>query len=229
MITFNLRAIYNWAVQNNMFFNSQKFHSICYIFTRKTSLFTKSLVSFCDYEGLTCVNLISNAQQFTYVSDMNGSKSLIDHFIISDNLLNYANTSDARDDIDNHSDHLPITMYLHISIPIKKIASCNYCSYLNLNGFVNEMLQKYQYELDQHLGSIPVSEFMCDHMHDNNKYQIQLLHDHLIHSCMLAAERTIPFTKPHAKRNRNKAGWNEHVIKEFDHALHRHRLYLQNG
>ena len=61
-------------------------------FTRKTSLLTKSLVSFCDYEGLTCVNLVSNAQQFTYVSDMNGSKSLIDHFIISDNLLNYANT-----------------------------------------------------------------------------------------------------------------------------------------
>ena len=89
-------------------------------FTRKTSLLTKSLVSFCDYEGLTCVNLVSNAQQFTYVSDMNGSKSLIDHFIISDNLLNYANTSDVRDDIDNHSDHLPITMYLHISIPMKR-------------------------------------------------------------------------------------------------------------
>ena len=92
---------------------------------RKTSLLTKSLVSFCDYEGLTCVNLVSNAQQFTYVSDMNGSKSLIDHFVISDNLLNYANTSDVRDDIDNHSDHLPITMYLHISIPMKQNSICN--------------------------------------------------------------------------------------------------------
>ena len=83
-------------------------------FTRKTSLLTKSLVSFCDYEGLTCVNLVSNAQQFTYVSDMNGSKSLIDHFIISDNLLNYANTSDVRDDIDNHSDHLPIYVLTYL-------------------------------------------------------------------------------------------------------------------
>ena len=87
-------------------------------FTRKTSFLTKSLVSFCDYEGLTCVNLVSNAQQFIYVSDINGSKSLIDNFIISDNLRNYVNSSDVRDDIDNHSDHLPITMYLHISIPI---------------------------------------------------------------------------------------------------------------
>ena len=58
---------------------------------------------------------------------------------------------------------------------------------------------------------------------------IQLLHDHLIHSCMLAAERTIPFTKPDTKQHRNKAGWNEHVSKEFDHALHWHRLYLQHG
>ena len=46
---------------------------------------------------------------------MNGSKSLIDHFIISDNLLNYVNSSDVKDDIGNHSDHLPITMYIHIS------------------------------------------------------------------------------------------------------------------
>ena len=43
-------------------------------FTRKNSLIKKSLVSFCDYERLTCVHLVSNAQQFTYVSDMNGSK-----------------------------------------------------------------------------------------------------------------------------------------------------------
>ena len=67
-------------------------------------------------------NLVSNAQQFTYVSDMNGSKSLIDHFIIIDNILYYVNSSDVRDDVDNHSDHLPITMYLYISIPIKKIS-----------------------------------------------------------------------------------------------------------
>ena len=46
---------------------------------------------------------------------------------------------------------------------------------------------------------------------------------------MLAAELTIPFTKPHTKQNRNTAGWNQHVRKEFDHALHWHRLYLQNG
>ena len=89
-----------------------------------------------------------------------------------------------------------------------------------------EMLQKYQYELDQQLGSIPLNEFMCNHTHENYKCQIQLLHDHLIHSCMLAAECTIPFTKPDTKHHRNKAGWNEHVSKEFDHALHWHRLYL---
>ena len=73
-----------------------------------------------------------------------------------------------------------------------------------------EMLQKYQYELDHHLGSIPLNEFTCDHMHENYNYQIQLLHDHLIHSCMFTAERTIPFTK-------------------FNHALHWHSLYLIHG
>ena len=66
-------------------------------------------------------------------------------------------------------------------------------------------------------GYIPLNEFMCNHTHENYKCQIQLLHDDLIHSCMLAAERTIPFTKPDTKQHRNKAGWNEHVSKEFDH------------
>ena len=46
---------------------------------------------------------------------------------------------------------------------------------------------------------------------------------------MLAAERTIPFTKPDTKHHRNKAGWNEHVSKESDHVLHWHILYLQHG
>ena len=91
---------------------------------------------------------------------------LIGHLIISDNLLNYVNSSDVRDDIDNHSDHIPITMYLQIPIPVKKIASSIipkpkwFC--------VNkEMLQKYPYELDQHLGSIPLNEVMYNPMHKN--------------------------------------------------------------
>ena len=46
---------------------------------------------------------------------------------------------------------------------------------------------------------------------------------------MLAAERTIHFTKPGTKQHRNKAGWNVHVTKEFDHALHWHILYHQPG
>ena len=39
---------------------------------------------------------------------MNDYKSTIDHIIISNNLLNSVNHSDVRDDVDNHSDNLPI-------------------------------------------------------------------------------------------------------------------------
>ena len=121
---------------------------------------------------------------------------------------------------------------MYIYVPIAKIAASNIR--LNLpkpKWFCvdKEMLQKYQYGLDQQLGSIPLNEFTCNHTHENYKCQIQLMHDHLINSCMLAAGRTIHFTKPDTKQHRNKAGWNEHGSKEFDHALHWHRLYLQHG
>ena len=78
------------------------------------------------------------------------------------------------------------------------------------------------------MGYIPLNEFTCNDTHENYKCQIHLLHDHLIHSCMLAVECTIPFTKPDTKQHRNKTWWNEQVSKEFDHALHWHNLYLQH-
>ena len=121
------------------------------------------------------------------------------HFIISNSLLNSVNHSDVRDDVDNHSDHLPITLYMYLYVPIAIIAASNIRQYLPKPKWFcvdKEMLQKYKYELDQQLGSIPPNEFLCNHTHENYKCQIQLLHDHLIHSCMLAAERTISFTKP---------------------------------
>ena len=105
-------------------------------------------------------------QQFTYVSDMNGSKSTIDHFIISNSLLNSVNHSDVRDDVDNHSDHLLITLYMYIYVLLWKIAASNIRQYLPKPKWVcvdKEMLQKYQYELDQQLGSIPLNEFTCNH------------------------------------------------------------------
>ena len=95
---------------------------------------------------------------------MNGSKSTIDHFIVSNSLLNSVNHSDARDDVDNHSDHLPFTLYMYIYVLIAKIASSNMRQYLPKPQWFcvdKEMLHKYQYELEQQLGSIPLNEFMC--------------------------------------------------------------------
>ena len=160
-----------------------------------------------------------------YVSDMNGSKSTIGHFIISNSLLNFVNHSDVRDDVDNHSDHLPITLNMYIYVPIAKIAASNIRQYLPKPKWFcvdKGMLQNINMNSTS-------NEFTCNDTHENYKCQIQFLHDHLIHSCMLAAERTIPFTKTDTKQHRNEAAWNEHFSKEFDHALHWHRLYLQHG
>ena len=76
---------------------------------------------------------------------MNGSKSTIDLFIISNSLLNSVNHSDVRDDVDNHSDQLPITLYLYLCVPIAKIAASNIRQYLPKAKWFcvdKEMLQK---------------------------------------------------------------------------------------
>ena len=85
------------------------------------------------------MNFASNVQQFTYVSDMNGSNSTIDHFITGNSLLNYVNHSDVRDDGHNHSDHLPITLYMYIYVPIAKIAASNIYMVLCRYGHVTKI------------------------------------------------------------------------------------------
>ena len=97
---------------------------------------------------------------------MNGSKSKIDHFLISNTLLNSVNHSYVRDDVDNHSNHLPITLYMYIYVPIAKIAASNIRQYLPKRKWLcvdKEMLQKYQYELDEQFGSISLNKFTYNH------------------------------------------------------------------
>ena len=61
----------------------------------------------CTEQDLTCVYSVYDID-FTYVSDVNGTYSTINHFIISNSLNICVNNYCTVNDIDNMSDHLPL-------------------------------------------------------------------------------------------------------------------------
>ena len=70
-------------------------------FSRLQSLHTIALSEFCNVECVEPVIAVSQPIEFTYLSDINGARSTIDHFIVSSGLLNYVNNLHVVNDVDN--------------------------------------------------------------------------------------------------------------------------------
>ena len=85
-------------------------------FSRHNSGNTVSLNTFIDNEGLYSV--IEDYQQeikYTY-SGITSNTSLIDHFPVSANIVNFISNYKACDSANNVSDHIPLSCYLDICI-----------------------------------------------------------------------------------------------------------------
>ena len=78
---------------------------------------TIALNDMCTEQDLTCVSSVYDID-FTYVSDVNGTYSTIDHFIVSNSLNTGVNNYCIVNNIDNMSDHLPLCMYSHLPVNI---------------------------------------------------------------------------------------------------------------
>ena len=89
---------------------------------------TIALNDMCTEQDLTCVSSVYDID-FTYVSDVNGTYSTTDHFIIYNSLNTCVNNYCTVNDIDNMSDHLPLCMYIHLPVNIMYLIlflSCRY-------------------------------------------------------------------------------------------------------
>ena len=81
--------------------------------SRLQSMYTASFNRFCSTNDLSSVHSVGNQVNYTYVSDINSSvHSTIDHFVISNDLCDYANKHCTIDDVENRSDHLPLCIWI---------------------------------------------------------------------------------------------------------------------
>ena len=194
---------------------------------RHESLHTESLVKFMTDETLVePVNRID----FTFESMSTGDRSHIDHFLVSENLLNRVINYDVTHDALNLSDHSPIIIELDIqavSIPQPVNTSTN--PKLSWRDASPESLEAYHNCLADSLGevNIPFDVIECTNPNCTEHYNsIGVYCDELVNCISTSGDVTIPKRKISGTR---KAGWNEFVRPFRDTSLFWHAIWKQAG
>ena len=92
--------------------------------SRTGSLHTNALMSYVNDEGLAfCAQSHISDIKYTHESDVHNTCSTIDHFIVSDNLLDSITEYMSVHDGDNKSDHSPVMC--HIDFNTSSVSNCN--------------------------------------------------------------------------------------------------------
>ena len=199
----------------------------------KTGVNVNLLKMFVEAENLKAVvNHEVNQIQFTYESKSNMSKSLIDHFLINDSLLQHVNVYKSLHDFNNFSDHYPVSITFDIpanySFNVNNVNGKSVCWELAKNCD----LANYKEILTNTLDSIklPWDTLMCNDVNCGNRShfsEIECLHDVIIKQCIDASNNSIPTKKRGFKKSIQ--GWSEYVKEAKETALFWHKLWQQNG
>ncbi len=203
--------------------------------TRHNSAHTTGLIDLCRSENFTCVKTHPQCQiDYSYESKINGQKSCLDHFIISDNLHDSVQSCYVAHDYDNMSDHSVVYLNLLLNFDVSHILvdtvienvskpmwwKASHGNIVNYKTHLDQLLN----DIDLPVHVISCTDVMCDRHRDN----IQLYHDNIVTACLQASTSCIPMSKP-GQRGRNIPGWNNYVKSHSETAKFWHGLWKANG
>jgi len=199
-------------------------------FSRHRSTHTEMLKGFCENDDFICssTNLILN-NEFTFESST-GGRSFIDHFLLTDNLIDCISNIKVIHDGANLSDHCPVIITCNININMKsvsnKLYSCKHVSKPSWHLAEAHHIDKYRDVLNVLLSRITLPEALRCHnvsceIHESS---ITLYHDQIVKSCITAMNMCIPVSK-----NKRIAGWSEHVQPFKERSIFWHGIWCDNG
>ena len=196
---------------------------------------SEELKTFCNNEELTpCCNLTCSKVNYTYECLHTGSRSKIDHVIVSNNLVDNVIDYLPMDDINNMSDHLVVMVELDIH--------CEYFSINNGNKKVKPNWYKatmydinmYKKALHHELSKIVTldeviscRDFNCTCHFD----EIERLHNDIITACLNASKMIPSSGADKTKKNVRPPipGWNDHCAVKKETALMWHWKWKEAG
>ena len=200
---------------------------------RTYSLRGSVLKSFCsNFDLHLCVTNDVARIEFTYFNEFSNAKSVVDHFLISENLSEKLFHYECLQDGNNLSDHMPLMMSLFLPrvVVSPPVGSGPRTSEQRVawHRASPADIQRYQYNVSELLAliEIPLEAVHCPLLGcEQHSEAITAYHDCIINACIEAAQRTIP----RVGKAKQKAGWSEHVGAQKADAIFWHRLWVENG
>lgn len=201
-------------------------------FSRTQSAHGQHISELCNRMGLTLTHQNPRARlDFSYYNDFNHASSLIDHFVVSENIANSITSVTCVHEGDNLSDHSPVLLDLTAlaferensiqreSEPSKRPA---------WRKATDAQKQRYRESLRELLRSVdfPREALACVRLNcDRHSEAIGVYFSQLIEACVTAGEQCIPAKTP----KRRVAGWNELVAPQKQESILWHRVWLENN
>ena len=199
---------------------------------RTGSSYADSLRDFCAENHLRlCIEHPRSCVDYTYRNEFTQVNSTIDHFIVSENIMNDLDMYACKKDGDNLSDHDPVTLSLHVPLSVSKSA--------DPKGIFNSQRRAWHRASDQEkllykatlcvaLSNVhfPRVAIECRHIGcTEHSEMISRYHKQLVEACITAGRESIPSVKNKGR----KAGWEEFVAPHQREAIFWNRLWVENG
>ena len=193
-------------------------------FSRNRSVNRQSLLSFMTQENMTCcLNSDVSTIDYTYES----MTSLIDHFIVTDNLLSSVSKYECTHSGSNMSDHSPVVLTVSIDIQHSAPEVVSSSPKLAWNNAKPVDIDMYKSRLDEKLAEIlvPFEAILCGEIHCNEHHNdITNFHNSIIDACLLA-DTCIPRVGDNLSGRKVIPGWNEYVKEHRDRSMFWHSIW----
>ena len=202
--------------------------------TREQAPHTQELNVFCEAESmLPCCRLPLSSVKHSFECSVTFNRSLIDHFIVSDNILNCIIKYSTIDSFDCNSDHSAIMLTVDIPCSSVSYAKRNYEPKVAWYKASIHDIEKYKCNIDIELGkiAIPTGCANCKNVTcSKHVNEIEKFHNDILNACISAAS-VLPQMSHSEQPHRDKRipGWNDYCAHKRDKALYFHKLWQDAG
>lgn len=169
--------------------------------------------------------------EYTFCSKGSGVRSLIDHCMLSENLVEALHGYETIDSVHNCSDHLAVKSVLDIKITEidQETESKEREGKVNWKFASSKDLELYKQKLEENFRQIkiPVSAIQCrDRLCRKHHDLINVFHDDIIIALLSSADAMI--SSHSSQQCKVVPGWNDHVEAYFRSALFWHKIWVEN-
>ena len=198
-------------------------------FSRNSSVCHR-LKTFMTEECMCCVSMFDQFKiDYTFESMANGSKSLIDHFVVSENLVERICEYKVYHNADNLSDHSPISIILNLpsekcysTLPQLKADLCWSKATVEHTNNYKEMLNS---TLDDM--TIPWDAIHCNDMNcSTHTAVLESFCNNIVEAFIKSGDRCIPLKH---RKGKSVPGWENSVKEKGQSCIFWHNIWKDNG